>query len=156
MINVNNQFQLSFFTEYYQFYILDAETKAQTDSEDFWNVAANIRKLAIGEGILGVSVAKYATIKVELNIFLEEPVVNNHADHIVQSDINLPSGILKVQSCTSFQTQLELSLEKGAYTVRVSSFNLSTVVGDEGDDYYVVEIWRTLIEGTKVLKVWQA
>jgi hypothetical protein len=143
---------LSFFTEYYQFYILDSETKAQTDAKDFWNTEADKCKLAIGEGLLGVTVARYAEIKVEVRVLSSEPIEDADADHIVETSLNLPSGLLMVKDCTSFDTILELNLGKGTYRVRISSFKLWTVKGDEGDDYYVVEIWESAFVETVILK----
>jgi hypothetical protein len=148
------QHKLSFFTEYYQFYILDSETKAQTDAPDFWNAEADKRKLAIGEGLLGVTVAKYAEIKVEVRVLSSEPTEDADADHIVETSLNLPSGLLMVKDCTSYDTLLELNLGKGTYRTRISSFKLWTVKGDEGDDYYLVEIWKNSIVNTKVLREW--
>jgi hypothetical protein len=145
---------LSFFTEYYQFYILDSETKAQTDAADFWNDEAGQRKLAIGEGLLGVTVAKYAEIKVEVRVLSAEPTEDADADHIVETSLNLPSGLLQVKDCTNYDTELELNLEKGTYRVRISSFKLWTVENDKGDDYYVVEIWRYAFVETEVLRAW--
>jgi hypothetical protein len=146
------QHDLTFFTEYYQFYILDSETEAQTDSADFWNDEAGKRKLAIGEGLLGVTVAKYAEIKVQFLVLSTEPREHSYADHIVETSLKLPSGLLMVKDCTNFETQLELNLEKDIYRVRISSFKLWTVKGDEGDDYYVVEIWKADFSTTKILK----
>ncbi len=146
------QHNLSFFTEYYQFYILDSETKAQTDAADFWNDEANKRKLAIGDGLLGVTVAKYAEIKVEVKVLSSEPSEDNDADHIVETSLNLFSGLLQIKNCTNYDTVLELNLEKGTYRVRISSFKLWTVEGDAGNDYYVVEIWKANFTNTKILK----
>jgi hypothetical protein len=146
---------LSFFTEYYQFYILDSETKAQTDTADFWNDEAGQRKLAIGEGLLGVTVAKYAEIKVEVRVLSSEPIENAEADHIVETSLNLHSGLLQVKDCTNYDTVLELNLEKGTYRVRISSFKLWTVENDKGDDYYVVEIWERPFAETSIIKEWK-
>jgi hypothetical protein len=146
---------LSFFTEYYQFYILDSETKAQTDAADFWNDEADKRKLAIGEGLLGVTVAKYAEIKVDVRVLISEPIEDSYADHIVETSLNLLSGLLQVKDCTNYDTILELNLEKGSYRIRISSFKLWTVKGDEGDDYYVVEVWKSAFVVTKILKEWK-
>ena len=148
------QHNLSFFTEYYQFYILDAETKAQTDALDFWNAEADKRKLAIDEGLLGVTVARYAEIKVEVKVLSAEPSEDAEADRIVETSLNLPSGFLRVQNCTNFDTQLELNLAKGTYRIRISSFNLWTVKGDEGEDFYIVEIWESALAETIILKEW--
>ncbi len=149
------QHKLSFFTEYYQFYILDSETKAQTNAADFWNTDADKRKLAIGESLLGVTVARYAEIKVEVKILSSEPIEDDSADHVVETSLNLPSGLLQIKDCTSYDTVLALNLEKGTYRVRISSFKLWTVKGDEGDDYYVVEIWKANISETVILKGWK-
>ncbi len=145
--------KLSFFTEYYQFYILDAETKSATDDAHFWNDEAGKRKLAVVDGLMGVTVAKYAEIKVEVRVLNAEPMLDGGADFITEASLKLESGILQVKCCTNFDTQLELKLEKGgAYRVRVSSFNLSTVQNDEGNDYYVVDIWKKRFAKPKVLK----
>jgi hypothetical protein len=149
---IMEQHKLSFFTEYYQFYILDSETKAQTDTPDFWNTDSDKRKLAIGEGLLGVTVARYAEIKVDVRILSSEPTEDADADHIVETSLNLPSGVLQIKDCTNYDNVLELNLGKGAYQVRISSFKLWSVQNDKGDDYYVVEIWKAAFSETVVLK----
>jgi hypothetical protein len=146
---------LEFFTEYYQFYILDAETKAQTDATDFWNATADKNRIAIGEGLLGITVAKYAKIKVEVCISETKPKENPIADHIVEVPLQLASGKLEFKDCTSFFTVFEKEMEKGNYAVRVSSYNLGTVIGDVGEDYYEVDIWKSEEVELKVLKEWK-
>jgi hypothetical protein len=155
-LKIMEKHNLSFFTEYYQFYILDSETKAQTDAHDFWNAEADKRKLAIGEGLLGVTVAKYAEIKVEVRVLSVEPNENAEADHIVETSLNLPSGLLQIKDCTSYDTVLELKLEKGTYRIRISSFKLWAVKGDEGDDYYMVEMWKAVFSDTVIIKEWKS
>jgi hypothetical protein len=150
------QHKLSFFTEYYQFYILDSESEGKTDVPDFWNDEAGTRRLAIGEGILGVTVAKYAEIMVDVRVLSSEPTEDAYADHIVETSLNLPSGLLQIKDCTNYDTILELNLEKGTYRVRISSFKLWTVENDKGDDYYVVEIWKAGFSTTKVIKEYKS
>ncbi len=152
---IMEQHKLSFFTEYYQFYILDSESEGKTDAPDFWNDEAGTRRLAVGEGILGVTVAKYAEIKVEVRALSSEPTEDAEADHIVETSLNLPSGLLQIKDCTSYDTVLELNLEKETYRIRISSFKLWTVQNDEGDDYYVVEIWKSEFAETKIIKEWK-
>jgi hypothetical protein len=147
--------QLSFFTEYYQFYILDANSPAETDTADFWNEDAGPRKLAIGKGILGVTVAKYDEIKVEVKVLDDKPKTDAKADHIVESSLDISSGILQIKDCTGFETMLELKLEKTSHLIRISSYNLGSVKNDEGDDYYAVEIWESEDKETKILKEWK-
>jgi hypothetical protein len=147
-----NKYELSFFTEYYQFYILDSTSPAKTDADDFWNTEANKRRLAIGAGILGITVAKYAEIQVEIRVLTEKPTEYRDADHIVEAGLQLPSGILKVQNCSNFETQLEIPLDKGMYRIRVSSFKIQNVVNDIGDDFYIVDIWKNRFSKPKILK----
>jgi hypothetical protein len=144
-------YNLSFFTEYYQFYILDSETKSQTDGPDFWNDEAGENRLAVVEGLLGVTVGKYAEINVEVRVLEEKPQIFDYPDHVVEASLRLPSGILQIKDCTAYDTELELNLEKGCYRVRVSSFKLYTLQNDQGDDYYLVEIWKSRFAKPKVL-----
>jgi hypothetical protein len=64
----------------------------------------------------------------------------------------LPSGVLEVQSCTDSETQLTLNLDKDTYRVRVTSHRLYTVVGDVGEDFYEVEIWKERFAKPKILR----
>jgi hypothetical protein len=136
-------YNLKFFTEYYQFYIQDKKTKASTDSEIFWTSQASEDKIAVEEGLLGISVAKYAEIIVQVNIHPQAQTFFNlqDYDHIVEASINSPSGILQVLDCTAMQLQLEINVTPGIYTVRSSSANLKTVQGDVGNDFYVIDIY---------------
>jgi hypothetical protein len=153
---ISQHHQLSFFTEYYQFYIQDSQTTSQTDDANFWNTASETLRLAVVEGLLGVTVAQYAEIKVEVRVLDSAPALTA-ADHIVEASLRLNSGVLEVKNCTNFETQLELLLPKGAYKIRVSSYQLATVVNDaEGNDYYIVEIWKGRFAKPKVLKKWGA
>jgi hypothetical protein len=147
--------QLFFFTEYYQFYIQDAATKAATDAADFWNDAADKNRIAIGDGLLGVTVAKYAEIKVEVRICDTKPTVDETADHVVDAPLLLASGKIEIRSCTGFDLEYEKEMEKADYIVRVSSYKLDTVINDTGNDYYVVEIWKAEKVEVSVLKNWK-
>lgn len=149
-----NRYQLQFFTEYYQFYIRDKDTKASTDSDNFWTAQASEDKMAVEESLLGISVAKYAEIRVEVNLHKQAPAFESdeNYDHIVEATINIFSGIIQIADCTSNSIQLELNIEPGMYTIRSSSANLKTVKGDEGDDYYVIDIYASAEKPRTVLK----
>jgi hypothetical protein len=144
--------QLKFFTEYYQFYVQDAETKATTDAPDFWNDEAGKNKIAYGIGLLGITVAKYAEIKVEVCICESAPELDAKADHIVDAPLPLPSGKLQILCCTNFDIQCEKILEMCNYIVRASSYNLASVKQDEGDDFYKIEIWKADLDVVTIQK----
>jgi hypothetical protein len=148
------KYQLKFFTEYYQFYLSDKDSKSQTDSDNFWTPQASADRMAVETGLLGISVGKYAEIDVEINILETQ---NNERDfdefeHIVEASIDVPSGVLLVKDCTGFEVQLALQLAPQTYAVRCYSAKLSSIENDVGDDFYVIEIWASDKIGRKVLR----
>jgi hypothetical protein len=144
--------QLKFSSEYYQFYILDSISEGKTDALDFWNEEAGQRKLAIGEGILGVTIATYGNVNAELKILDEKPIENKKANHIIEASLKVPSGKLQIKDCTGYDTQLEIDLEKTDYRIRISSFNLETVTNDKGYDFYEIEVWKGKFTKPKLIK----
>lgn len=150
---------LNFSTEYYQFYLLDSKTKAKTDADDFWCLDADKRRLAIGEGLLGVTITTYGDVVMTLRILLGKPQVLVDATHVVEASIRMPSGILQIKNCTAYATQFELPIEKGTYRVRVttqkiiySSFVNGKTVDDLVDDY-IIDMWKSNFTKPKILKV---
>jgi hypothetical protein len=143
---------LNFSSEYYQFYILDSKTTAQTDANDFWCPDAGTRRLAIGEGLLGVTIATYGNVKGEIHILTQKPELDKTADHVVEASIKLSSGILEVKDCTGYETQLAINLPKTTYRIRISSHNLGSVKDDEGQDFYTLEIWKSRFAKPAILK----
>lgn len=47
-----------------------------------------------------------------------------NADHIVEANIEIKSGILEIQDCPLSSVIQTIALENGSYRVRVSSYNL--------------------------------
>ena len=146
--------QLKFFTEYYQFYLLDKDSEARTDRDNFWTPQASADRMAVETGLLGISVGKYAEIEVEINIWESQNNERNfdEFEHIVEASIDIPSGVFIVKNCTGFEVQLELKLVPQTYAVRCYSANLSSIENDVGDDYYVIDIWSSAKIERKVLK----
>jgi hypothetical protein len=72
-------------------------------------------------------------------------------DHIVEGGLALKSGILEILDCPSLSIELKIKIKPGFYRMRVYSSNLNSVIGDEGEDYYKIEIWPDTME-RKVLK----
>jgi hypothetical protein len=155
--NSTKSHNLKFFTEYYQFYIQDATAKASTDSDIFWTAHATEDKMAVEEGLLGISVAKYAEIQVQINIHQQKQNIFNlqDYDHIVEASIDVPSGILQILNCTGMEKQVEINVSPGIYTVRSSSANLKTVQGDTGDDFYMIDIYPSDKKERTVLKKYE-
>jgi hypothetical protein len=149
-----NSYRRDFDTSYHQFYILDKDSPSDTDSNTFWTEESHQDRLAIGTNILGVSTGCYGNVKSLIKLLEIEPVVElDKYDHIVEASIFITSGILQIIPCVSSDdAELELKLPIGEYCIRINSGNLASVVGDEGEDFYVVQIWPSEKRKRNVLK----
>lgn len=150
------KYKLDFYTAYNQFYVQDKLSTGRTDSASFWTAEAYHDRLAMEEGIVGIGTECYGPIKGELEIL---QVANNEMDisqydHIVEGGIFLESGTLQLLSCPNPDVALEIELTPGFYRIRVYSAGLATVNGEEGDDYYKIEIWAAQNMERKVLKAY--
>jgi hypothetical protein len=148
------KYQLEFYTQYSQFYICDKDSENDTGAKSFWTNEAFNDRLAVGTGVLGIGTECYGPIKGELILLdsSESITDNNEYDHIVEGGLEINSGIIQVLDCPNSIVQLELPVTPGTYRVRVYSSDLASVEGDEGDDFYKIEIWRGLNTERKVLK----
>jgi len=138
------KYPLEFYTSYSQFYIYDKNSPGNTNSRDFWNQDSYNDRLAIEKGILGVGTECYGPIKGEL-VLLNTPNASinlNDYDHIVEGGIEIESGIIQVLACPTSNVELEVQVDPGFYRTRIYSSNLASVEGgEEGDDFYKIEIW---------------
>lgn len=147
-------FSLDFYTSHHQFYLCDKASSGNTGSDGFWTEDAYNDRLAIEDGILGVGTECYGPIKGEVIILTEkkELIDFDLYDHIVEGGIEIKSGTIQILDCPSSEIQLELSVKPGFYRTRIYSINLASVDGDEGEDFYKIEIWPDLEMDRKVLK----
>jgi len=148
------KYPLEFYTSHSQFYIYDKDSPAEIGSDKFWTQEAFDDRLAIEEGILGVGTECYGPIKAEL-ILLDtrnDSINLIDYDHIVEAGVEIKSGVIQILDCPNSNVELELSVDPGLYRARIYSSNLASVEGDEGDDFYKIEIWPDNEIERKVLK----
>jgi len=149
--------KLSFFSQYGQFYIADKDAHADTGSKDFWNNEAFHNRLAVDDGILGVSIENdeaVANVEIELLPFKPEEKDLSRFDHIVEESLLIRSGKLQILDCPNSQVEFELNLEPDWYRVRVSSANLTKAYQEIPEDKYNIKIWRESCSKIKVVKKW--
>ena len=148
------KFPLDFYTSYSQFYIYDKDSEGGTGSVIFWTDDAFNDRLAIEEGVLGVETECYGPVKGELEILstIQSNINTDIYDHIVEAGIEIKSGIIQILDCPTSTIQLEVEVDPGFYRARIYSSNLASVDGDEGDDFYRIEIWPDENMERKVLK----
>jgi hypothetical protein len=137
-----------------KFYTEDKKIKTEINPKEFWSEEAHSDRLAMENGILGIRTECYGPVKGELVVLKEvnEDVNFDLYDHIVEGGLKVSSGVIQVLDCPTSSVQSEIKIENGTYRVRVYSSNLSSVDGDEGDDYYKIEIWKDDNLERKVLK----
>lgn len=148
------KYKFNFNTSHNQFYISDKFSSTNIGLDDFWTNKAYEDKLAIGKDIIAIGTECYGNVKGEL-VILEKPVSTiefNLYDHIVEGGLELKSGDLRILDCPNSSIQLEVKVKPGTYRVRIYSSNLASVVDDDGDDYYKIEIWESDNIERKVLK----
>ncbi|MBZ5857731.1 hypothetical protein [Flavihumibacter profundi] len=148
-------YKLSIFTQYGQFYIADKYASGDTGSQDFWNSEAFNDRLAIDDGILGVSIENdeaQANIEIELlDSKIDEKDLSKF-DHIVEGSLLIKSGKLQILDCPNFKVELELNIEPDWYKVRVSSSNLDKAYQENPGDKYFIKIWKENYSKRNVIK----
>jgi hypothetical protein len=145
------------FAEYFQFYVHDG--KSEADLSDAWDDEARARLLAIGDFIIGVQTVRDMDVAVTVEIGEKEPDDDLSAwDHVVQANLEVPSGTLVVSGPTEdYYLAHRITVEPGKYAVRVFYGMLDEVddEGFEGDDFYRVYLWRSdKVLPVKILKQW--
>jgi hypothetical protein len=149
----NMKYKLNFYTEYSQFYII-SDMKQYLETEYKWDEEGYNDRLVVIKNQLTVITECYGPVKGELVVLKE---ANNNInldlyDHIVEGGLEVSSGVIQILDCPTSSVQSEIKIANGTYRVRVYSSNLSSVDGDEGEDYYKIEIWEGDNLERKVLK----
>ena len=152
--NIIMQYSLAFNTSHCQFYIYDKNSSGNTASNTFWTEDAYNDRLATEDGILGIGTECYGPVKGELYLLSEPRNYMNldQYDHVVEAGIEIKSGVIQILDCPNSSVELEVNVIAGRYRVRIYSINLASVDGDEGDDFYKIEIWPSTAVERKVLK----
>ncbi len=148
-------FELKFTTDFGQFFIKDKNVIGNTGSENFWSNEAFSNKLAVEEGILGVSIANdEGKVKCEFKILdSKNSIIDfSHFDHVVEASIKVNSGVLQVLDCPHSEIELETVIEKGDYRVRVYFLNLNSANDEIPIDFYKIEMWKEVYSERNVLK----
>lgn len=149
------RFDLDFSTDYGQFYICDKNFLGDTDSENFWTDKAFNDKIAVEDGILGISIGNQeGIVKCELIILNSKnlKVDFDEFDHIVEASLKIDSGFFHVLDCPNSEVQFETEIENGEFRARVYSKNLALAFNENPQDSYLIEIWKEEFSKPIVLK----
>ena len=105
-------------------------------------IDANFEKsLGVGNQMLVINTARYASVHVNLILYKSEPKLNlEEAEKINECSLLITSTLKLGSEVSGDWTSYEI--EKGIYRVRILYKNLSSVFGDEGNDSYEIEMWK--------------
>lgn len=128
------------FADFYRFCLRDAATAAPADLDPAaagWGVAASEQRIAVGT-------ARNDLVETILRRHPGPPPLVAEAEHIVEADLEVPTGVLAMHGRTGPED--ELPVTPGRYRVRVSYQPSDPPPGADldvaGDHYsYVVEMW---------------
>jgi hypothetical protein len=146
---------LKFTTDYGQFYVNDKNATGDTGSENFWTDQAFADKLAIEEGVLGVSIANNeGKVECEFEILNSKSLINDFSsfDHVVEASLKIHSGVLQVLECPNSQVEMETRIDIDEYRMRVYSINLNSAYDENPNDSYKIEMWKEKYSERSVLK----
>ena len=144
------RYKLNFYTQYSQFYLSGDNISPNLD----WDENGYNERLGVFKNLLGVYTECYGNVRGEISILKEEntEIDYNLYDHIVEGGLEVKKDKTQIIDCPNNSVELEIPIQAGLYRVRVYSSNLSNVDGDDGDDYYKIEIWKDDNLERKVLK----
>lgn len=148
--------KLKFTTSYSQFYVVDSQNDNHTN-DDLLDSDIEARLFNNSSFFVSIFTKSYGHIKGELTILdkVNETYNPDLYDHIVESSIDIPSGILQVLDCPFSTVILEKKAPSGKYRIRVYFSNLDSVIDPDirAKDYYKIEMWRdSSTLGRKVIK----
>ncbi len=142
------------FADYFQFYLQDEGVNG--DLSNAWTDEAVADLLALAPGTIGVGTVRNQDVAVSVELVATEPPLDLPGwDHVVECDIEVPSGRIVVAGCTDYcPTAARIPVDPGHYRARISYGGFETLSEDglRGDDRYQVVLWKAPPGGARVLK----
>lgn len=147
---------LNIFADYFQFYLQDELATGELDEGDWQTPGALERLLVLGPGTICVGTARNMTVPVQIEIYAQrEDDLLVDWDQVNECSINVPSGSLVVYGCTDYvPNAIRIKVVPGEYRARILYRNLDSLSanGLEGDDQYVVKLWREPLADLVIMK----
>ena len=154
--------RLEIYADHYTVVLSDVEATEDVFDGDTWGAADESWRIAVERHSVVIGTSRYDYVPVTLDIRGTAPVPESFEayDHVVESDIELPSGKLAVTGATELPTEVEpIPVPAGRYRVRVgylpTELRPPTFSDEEPGDHleYRVTMWPTEEErGVRIVK----
>jgi hypothetical protein len=154
MSEVLRRFKADIFADYFQFYLWDKVANPSVAVD--WTEQDVSNRLKVAPNVAIVSPVRNMPVPVEFEILSEAPAYSlDDWDHVAECSLDLPSGIFEVHECTGGSITT-LRVSPGTYRIRAYYGGLNTLSesGLEGEDHYLVTLWRAPLADLNVLKQW--
>lgn len=146
------------YASHHQFYVEDGERPGDTGDSSFWTKEATEDRLAVVPGTVGIGTGTYGNVRVMTQIHDGEPPVDlAEWDHVTEASLHIESGMLSVIGCLDLKGE-DFKVSPGTYRVRCCHANLceSDEYGEEGQDWYMVQVWPSPESPRRIIKRWSA
>ena len=152
--------EIRVYASHSQFYVQDGVLKPGGICEaTFWTKDASDRRLAVGNGILGIGTGTYDFVKVRVEHYKVIPLIDlSQWDHVTEASLEVKTGLILIVGCLS-QSGLFFEVQPAHYCVRACHANLAqseheVPLGWTGEfgDWYLVQFWPSEPSEPRVLK----
>ena len=146
------------YASHHQFYVEDGVSPGNTGDPSFWTKDATEDRLAVVPRTVGIGTGTYGNVRVITEVHDGEPPVDlAEWDHVTEASLNIESGTLRVIGCLDL-TGEDFKVSPGPYRVRCCHANLaeSDEYGEEGRDWYVLQVWQAPESPRRIIKRWPA
>lgn len=131
------------FADYFQFLLRDEGSNE--DPSLLWTRQAVKDKIAAASDMLCIGTARNSTVPVTVEIHDRAPTTDDIKfwDQVVETEIDIPSGVLVVMGNEYFPEAERISIPPGKYGARVyyGDLNSIRIDGLSGEDKYRIVIW---------------
>ena len=152
--------EIRLFASHSQFYVQDGLLRPGAINDlTFWTKEASARRLAIGDGILGIGTSSYAFVKVRAQHHQTAPPVDlSQWDHVAEADLVMKTELILIMGCLS-PSGMFFEVKPSLYRVRTCHANLGQSEHEaprdwtgEFGDWYLVQFWPSKPLQPQVLK----
>ena len=146
------------YASHHQFYVEDGGHPGDTGDPTFWTEEAIEDRLAVVPGTVGIRTGSYGDVRIATEVHDGEPPVDlAEWDHVTEASLNIESGTLRVIGSLDLAGE-DFKVSPGAYRIRCCHANLAGAdeYGEEGLDWYVVQVWPAPESPRRIIKRWPA